>query len=86
MGELNMHKYKQGQIVHMEFVYSVKLKVIKHGDNPLKIKSLVMQGNWQQFGQDCGFEERKMLRIKLVSCKDQDEGGHNKKVPIFHVC
>lgn len=43
--DLNMEKYKQGQIVHMEWVYAIKLKVITETNNPFKVKTLVMQGN-----------------------------------------
>ena len=81
-----MEKYKEGQIAHMKWVYSVKLKVISDRNNPFKIRSLVMQGNWHQFGLDCGFEEDKMMRIKLVRYELQNLGGHIQKSPIFHVC
>lgn len=84
--DLNMEKYKQGQIVHMEWVYAIKLKVITETNNPFKVKTLVMQGNWNQFGIQCGFERGKMMRIKLVRYELHNEDGRNKAIPIFHVC
>ena len=81
-----MEKYKRARITHMDWTYSIKLKVVTHRDNPFKIKSLVMQGNWKQFGLDCGFEEGKMIRIKLFRYELHIEDDYNKPMPIFHVC
>ena len=83
---LQMGTYKKGKIVHMDLTYSIKLKVIADTSNPLKIKSLVMEGNWNQFGLECGFEEGKMMRIKLFHYELHNEDAHNKTIPIFHVC
>lgn len=61
-----MHKYRRAEITHMNWVYGIKMQMVLHKNNPFNIKALVMEGNWYQFGQDCGFEKNKMMRIKLV--------------------
>lgn len=83
---LNMDTYKKGKIVHKDLTYSIKLKVIADSNNPFKIKSLVMEGNWKQFGVECGFEEGKMMRIKLFRYELHNQDAKNKTIPIFHVC
>ncbi|PWA56085.1 replication protein A 70 kDa DNA-binding subunit B [Artemisia annua] len=83
---LGMQKYRKGEIVHRKWVYSVNLHVVTHEQDHNQIKALVLEGNWYQFAQDCGFEEEKMLRIKLVRYEVQKIDDEILKIPIFHVC
>ncbi|PWA49337.1 replication protein A 70 kDa DNA-binding subunit B [Artemisia annua] len=84
--DLGMQKYRKGEIVHRKWVYSVNLHVVTHEQDHSQIKSLVLEGNWYQFGQDCGFEEEKIMRIKLVRYEVQKLNDEILKIPIFHVC
>ena len=72
--------------MHRKWVYSVNLHVVTREQDHSQIKALVLEGNWYQFGQDCGFEEEKMLRIKLVRYEVQKLDDEILKIPIFHVC
>ena len=81
-----MQKYRKGEIVHRKWVYSVNLHVVTHEQDHSQIKALVLEGNWYQFGQDCGFEKGKILHIKLVRYEVQKLDDEILKIPIFHIC
>ncbi|PWA40629.1 replication protein A 70 kDa DNA-binding subunit C [Artemisia annua] len=84
--DLGMQNYRKGEIVHRKWVYSVNLHVVTHEQDHSQIKALVLEGNWYQFGQDCGFKKEKILRIKLVRYEIQKLVDEILKIPIFHVC
>ncbi|PWA33433.1 replication protein A 70 kDa DNA-binding subunit B [Artemisia annua] len=79
-------KVPKGRDHAQKWVYSVNLHVVTHEQDHSQIKALVLEGNWDQFGQDYGFEEEKILRIKLVRYEVQKLDDEILKIPIFHVC
>jgi hypothetical protein len=65
-----LEKCRTAKLVHRKVwgpYVQMNLELVFEHDNTTCKKLLLMKGNCLAFGQDCGFEDRKMLRLKLVS-------------------
>lgn len=59
--------------------------VFKHDDNTMK-DVLTLKGKWSEFGRDCGFDNGRMMRLKLIRIQTRYVAGSEDGVPLFHVC
>ena len=81
-----MHLYMKAMLKHQEIELPFRVKMDRHYENPGRTNHVNMFGEWNRFGQICGFQYTKMLRFRLMYVVTDLEGRRQTCYPFFQVC